>query len=144
MKYQTGKPGRIIVAKFDDNDDLLSELSGLAQRESLKSAVFYLIGAMKEGSIVVGPEREELPPAPVWKDLTECHEVLGIGTIFRQGEVPKIHFHGAFGRHNKVTVGCLRDASKTFIVLEAIIIEIDGIDASREIDPATGMALLRL
>jgi len=144
MKYQTGKPGRIIVAKFDDHDDVLGNLAGLAKNENIRAGVFYLVGGMREGRIVVGPETEDLPPQPVWKELGESHEVLGLGTIFWQGDEPKIHFHGAFGKKEMVKIGCLREKSETFLVLEAIIIEMEGIKAARELDPASGMVLLKL
>lgn len=144
MKYQTGKSGRIIVAKFDDHDDVLGNLVDIAKKENISAGVFYLFGGMREGKIVVGPETDELPPKPVWRELGESHEVIGMGTIFRQEDEPKIHFHGAFGKKDTVKVGCLREKSETFIVLEAIIIEIEGINATREIDPASGMVLLKL
>ncbi len=85
-----------------------------------------------------------MPPKPVWKSLGESHEVFGFGTIFLQGDEPKIHFHGAFGKKEMVKVGCLRKNSETFLVLEAVIIEIEGIDAKRELDPETGLVLLKL
>lgn len=144
MKYQTGKPGRIIIAKFDDRDDVLAGLTLIARNEGLRAAVFYLVGGMREGKIVVGPETDELPPKPVWKELGESHEVTGMGTIFWQDSEPKVHFHGAFGKKEMVKVGCLRENAETFIVLEAVIIEIEGVNAKREIDPATGMALLKI
>lgn len=144
MKYQTGKPGRVFVAKFDDRDDVLANLTDLAKNENIRAGILYLLGGMREGRIVVGPETDELPPEPVWKGLGESHEILGIGTIFWQSETPKIHFHGAFGKKDMVKVGCLRENAETFLVLEAVIIELEGIQASREIDPAIGMALLKL
>ena len=99
---------------------------------------------MREGRIVVGPETDEFPPKPVWKTLGESHEVAGLGTIFWQNDEPKIHFHGAFGKKDMVKVGCLREKSETFLVLEAVIIEMDGITAKRELDPVSGMVLLKL
>lgn len=144
MKYQTGKPGRIILARFDDHDDVLAGLSSIAKNEGLRAAVFYLLGGMRGGRIVVGPETDELPPKPVWKELGESHEVTGMGTIFWQDNEPKIHFHGAFGKKDMVKVGCLREKSETFLVLEAIIIEMEGVNAIRELDPVLGMALLKL
>ncbi|HBH61952.1 MAG TPA: DUF296 domain-containing protein [Nitrospiraceae bacterium] len=144
MKYETGKPGRIIVAKFDDHDDVLGNLAALAKNEHIRAGVFYLVGGMRDGKIVVGPETEDLPPTPVWKELGESHEVLGLGTIFWQQDEPKIHFHGAFGKKDMVKIGCLRERSETFLVLEAIIIEMEGIHATRELDPASGMVLLKL
>jgi predicted DNA-binding protein with PD1-like motif len=144
MKYQTGKPGRIIVAKFDDHDDVLENLVDIAKNENIRARIIYLVGCMREGKIVVGPETDELPPSPVWKELGESHEVIGLGTIFWHNDEPKIHFHGAFGKKNMVKVGCLREKAETFLVLEAVIIEIEGINATREIDPEIGMALLKL
>jgi len=144
MKYQTGKPGRIIVAKFDDHDDVLENLGDIAKKENIRAGILYLVGGMREGKIVVGPETDELPPRPVWKELGESHEILGIGTIFWHNNEPKIHFHGAFGKKEMVKIGCLRENAETFLVLEAVIIELEGIKATREIDPSIGMALLKL
>jgi predicted DNA-binding protein with PD1-like motif len=144
MNYQVGKPGRVIVAKFDDNDDVLGNLTDIAKKENIRAGVFHLVGGMREGRIVVGPETEDLPPKPVWKELGESHELIGLGTIFWLDDEPKIHLHGAFGKKDMVKVGCLRENSETFLVLEAVIMELDGINAVREIDPAIGMPLLKL
>ena len=144
MKYQVGKVGRIVVAKFEDREDVLGNLSAIVKKEGISAAAFYLVGGMREGKIVVGPERDEIPPTPVWKNLGESHEVVGFGTIFYQGNEPKVHFHGAFGKKDMVKVGCLRENSATFLVLEAVIIELSGINAVREVDPALGLAVLKL
>jgi predicted DNA-binding protein with PD1-like motif len=144
MKYQVGRPGRVIVARFEDRDDVLKNLADIAKKEKIRAAVCYLVGGMREGSIVVGPEKEEFPPEPVWKKLGESHEVVGFGTIFWQGDEPKVHLHGAFGKKDMVKVGCLRENSETFLVLEAVIMEIEGVTARRELDPVSGMVLLKL
>jgi predicted DNA-binding protein with PD1-like motif len=144
MKYQVGRPGRVIIVRFEDRDDVIGNLVELAKREKIRAAVLYLVGGMREGSIVVGPEKDEFPPTPVWKTLGESHEVMGVGTIFWQGETPKVHFHGAFGKKDMVKVGCLRENSETFLVLEAVVIEMEGITARRELDPESGMVLLKL
>jgi len=144
MRYQVGKPGRIVVARFEDKDDVLGNLVGLAKKENIRAAVVYLVGGMRQGSIVVGPDKDEFPPTPVWKDLGESHEVVGVGTIFWLEDTPKVHFHGAFGKKDMVKVGCLRENSETFLVLEAVVVEIEGVTARRELDPVSGMVLLKL
>lgn len=144
MKYQVGKAGRVVVAKFEDKEDILVNLTSIIKKEGIKAAAFYLIGGMREGKIVVGPEKDEIPPVPVWKNLGESHEVVGFGTIFYQGDEPKVHFHGAFGKKDMVKVGCLRENSATFLVIEAVIIEISGISAVRDIDPVLGLTVLKL
>ncbi|MDP3297075.1 MAG: DUF296 domain-containing protein [Thermodesulfovibrionia bacterium] len=144
MKYQVGKIGRVIVARFEDKEDVLGNLVNIAKKEKIKAGVFYIVGGMREGRIVVGPEEDKIPPKPVWKQLGESHEVVGLGTIFWEKKNPKIHFHGAFGKKDMVKMGCLREKSETFLVLETIIIEIKGIKAKREFDPVSGLTLLKL
>ncbi|MBM4135806.1 MAG: DUF296 domain-containing protein [Nitrospira sp.] len=144
MKYQIGKTGRVVVARLEDGEDIIKNIIDMAKKETIRSAVFYLIGGIRYGKIVVGPEKEELPPIPVWREIRESTEVLGIGTIFWQGDEPKVHFHGAFGKRDVVKVGCLREVSETFLILEAIIIEIEGIHAQRKFDPSSGLTLLEL
>lgn len=144
MKYQTGKIGKIAVARFDDGDDVLAGIGDISNKEGIRSGVVYLVGGMKGGSFVVGPEDETMPPKPVWRNLGESHEVLAFGTIFYEGDEPRIHMHGAFGKHDKVKVGCLRKDSETFLILEAVIMELDGINATRELDPTVGLPLLKL
>jgi predicted DNA-binding protein with PD1-like motif len=144
MHYQTGNAGRVIVARFEDKEDILEGIIHIARKENLRSAVFHLVGGIRQGRVVVGPEREEFPPQPVWKEIRESHEVLGTGTIFWDENGPKIHFHGAFGKKDMIKVGCLRGNSETFLVLEVIIIEITGIDARREFDPVSGLTLLKV
>ena len=144
MEYRTGKTGRIIVVRFSDGDDVLGGLAEIARREDIRAASFNLVGGMKKGRFVVGPETERMPPVPVWRELTESHEAVGFGTIFWQGDQPKVHFHGAYGKHDSVKAGCLREGSEAFLVLEAVVTEILQVDAVREMDPASGMVLLRL
>ncbi len=144
MKYQVGETGRVIVARFEDRDDVLKGLSDIAINEDIRAAVFYLIGGMKAGRFVVGPEKEELPPVPIWRELNESHEVVGLGTIFWQGDIPKIHFHGSYGKRDSVKMGCMREGSEAFLVLEGIIIEVKGITAVRELDAISNMVLLKL
>jgi predicted DNA-binding protein with PD1-like motif len=144
MKYQVGKIGRVIVARFEDREDVLGNLASIARKENIRAAAFYLVGGMREARIVVGPEKDQMPPVPVWKELGESHEVTGFGTIFCQGDEPKVHFHGAFGKKDMVKVGCMREKAETFLVLEAMILEMDGINAVREFDPVSGLTLLKL
>jgi hypothetical protein len=38
----------------------------------------------------------------------------------------------------------MREKSETFLVLEAVMIEITGVNAVRELDPVSGLTLLKL
>ncbi|NMC72784.1 MAG: DNA-binding protein [Geobacteraceae bacterium] len=144
MRYQGGEVGRVFVVRFEDGDDVLDGLTEIAVREGIRAAAFHLVGGLKRGRFVAGPEREEMPPIPVWRELEESHEIVGFGTIFPHDGKPKIHFHGAFGKRDSVKMGCLREGAEAFLVLEAIVMEITGTNAMRVSDPESGMALLRL
>jgi len=48
------------------------------------------------------------------------------------------------GKFDSVKAGCLREESEAFLVLEAVITEILDVDAVRELDPESGMVLLKL
>ncbi|MGO9379846.1 MAG: PPC domain-containing DNA-binding protein [Dissulfurispiraceae bacterium] len=144
MKYQVGEAGRVVVARFDDGDAVLDGLNDIVREENIRAGVIYLIGGLKKGGFVVGPETEQMPPIPIWRNLDESHEIIGIGTIFWQDEEPRIHFHGTYAKRDKVMAGCLRRQAETFLVLEAVIMEIKGVNAVRELDPVAGLALLKL
>lgn len=144
MRYQAGSIGRVFVARFEDGEDFLASITGLAGREDIRSAVFFLVGGIKEGRMVLGPKGDGMPPEPVWGEIDGRSELIGTGTIFRDAGGPKVHLHMAAGRGDSAKVGCLRERSKTFLVLEAVILEIAGVNASRETDPVSGLSLLKL
>ena len=144
MNYSVGETGRIVVARFDDGDQIIQGITEIAKKENIRAGVYYLVGGMKNGKFVVGPETEAMPPVPVWRELNESHEIVGLGTIFWHGDEPKLHFHGTYVKRDNVKGGCMRENAKTFLVLEAIIMEIKGVNAVRELDPVSGMVLLNV
>jgi len=144
MNYQIGKPGRIVVARFGDGEDLLGGIAGICRKEEIRAACFNIVGGIKGGRFVVGPETEDMPPIPVWRELQESHETVGFGTVFWDKKQPKVHFHGAYGKHDSVKAGCLREGSEVFLVLEVVITEILDVNIIRELDPASGMVLMNM
>ena len=144
MEYQIGETGRVIVARFNDGEDFIGCLKELARREYIRAAVIQLGGGIKRGRYVSGPERDEIPPVPLWRELEESHELVGVGTLFWHGENPEIHIHGAFGKEDQVKAGCLREDSEVFLVLEAVVTEIRGVSVTREMDSRLGMVLLKV
>lgn len=145
MKYQVGSIGRVILAHFEDGDPIISNLGDLIRKENIRGCIFYLLGGITEGKIVVGPAHDDVrPPEPTWREIIDSHETLAIGTVFWHEDEPRVHIHGTYGKFDSVKTGCLRDEAKTFLVMEAVIIELKGINAVRDIDPVIQMALLKL
>ncbi|MEI8355396.1 MAG: PPC domain-containing DNA-binding protein [Deltaproteobacteria bacterium] len=144
MEYQIGKPGRIIVVRFGDGEDLLGGIAEICRTEEIRAACFNIVGGVKGGRFFVGPERDEMPPKPVWRELQESHETVGFGTVFWDKDQPRVHFHGAYGKRDSVKAGCLREGSAAFLVLEVVITEILDVAVTRELDPASGMVLIKM
>jgi predicted DNA-binding protein with PD1-like motif len=144
MRYAKGSIGRIFLLKFEDDDIILDELDKFARHENLKAAAFVFLGALKNGHIVTGPKKPVIPPEPNWKKFKDGWEVMGIGTIFTNNKGPQIHIHTSMGKKDKVITGCVRKDSKVFLVVEAIIFELKGVNATKAIDPKTGLNLLKI
>jgi len=102
------------------------------------------IGALKKGDLVTGPKKPVIPPEPNKLKFKDGWEVMGIGTVFTNSQGPQIHIHASMGKKNKVLTGCLRGKSKVFLVIEAVVFELKGIKATKEIDPLTGLNLLNI
>ena len=144
MKYTQGTIGRVFLVKFENNDILIANLSGLAKKEKIKAATIIFIGALKQGDLVTGPKQPVIPPEPNKVAFKDGWEVMGIGTLFTNAKGPQIHIHASMGKKNKALTGCVRGDSKVFLVIEAVLLELKGIKAQKDIDPATGLNLLRI
>jgi hypothetical protein len=144
MQYTSGKIGRIFLLKFRDDDVLIDELIKFAKKEKIKAATLVFIGALKKGNLVTGPKKPVIPPQANWVTFKNAWEVMGIGTIFTNKLGPQIHVHAAMGKKLNTLTGCVRKKSKVFLVIEAVVYELKGVKATKEIDPGTGLNLLKI
>ena len=144
MKYTKGTVGRIFLIKFSDDDVLLAELDKLARKEKIKTATIVFLGALKKGDLVTGPKKPVIPPEPNWVRFKDAWEVMGIGTIYANPKGPQIHIHASMGKKRSTLTGCVRKESKVFLVIEAVIFELKGVRATKDIDPETGLNLLKI
>ncbi|HXY55426.1 MAG TPA: PPC domain-containing DNA-binding protein [Nitrospirota bacterium] len=144
MKYKQGSFGRVFVLKFEDKDEILEEMKKVATKERIMVGTIMLLGGMRSAGIVSGPKEAVIPPDPLWVNFSDGREVLGIGTLFWKGEEPIIHLHGAIGREKETFTGCIRKDSTVFLVIEAVLTEILGIDAHKALNDRTGLVMLEL
>lgn len=144
MKYSKGSIGRIFLVKFDNGDVLTDELDRFARREGVRAATILFIGALNSGSLVTGPKRPVVPPEPNWVEFGGGWEVMGMGTIFANRSGPQIHIHASMGKKARTLTGCVRKKSKVFLVIEAVVFELKGVKAAKDIDPDTGLNLLKI
>jgi len=142
MQYRQGSLGRIIVAKIEHGDDLLAELQNLLKVEQIQAGVMLMIGALQDVSMVVGPEICSVPPQPVWRELHDGREILGVATVFTEDNEPRIHLHASLGRGDEPLTGCIRKEARVYLVVEVILWEILNSGAVRIPDDLTGLKLL--
>jgi predicted DNA-binding protein with PD1-like motif len=144
VQYTKGTINRVFLLKFNDGDILIDELIRLARKEKIKTAGLVFIGALKKGELVTGPKLPVIPPRPNKVNFRNGWEVMGMGTIFTNKSGPQIHIHGSMGKKNKVLTGCIRGKSEVFLVIEAVVFELKGVKATKEIDQKTGLNLLNI
>lgn len=143
MDYQIGNPGRIIVARLHENDPVYESIRTICSTGSVESAVFWIIGGVKNVEVVTGPEDFMARPIrSISEKLDGVHEILGVGTVFpdASGE-PTIHMHASLGHDSHTVTGCPRIQLDCWLINELIIQEINGVEASR-IKDESGFTLL--
>ncbi|MDK2893044.1 DUF296 domain-containing protein [Methanohalophilus sp.] len=140
MDYQGGNIGRVFVLRIDHGDNVLEEIEKFATAENITSAFMFMLGALSEGNVVVGPEKNQTPPTPIWFRFNNPHEVIGIGNIFKENGKTRIHLHAALGRNGNTSAGCIREKNETFMVTEIFVLEIQGMQAERIHDKERGFS----
>ncbi len=142
MEYRTGSIGRVLTIRFDHGEDFLKGLEEILLKEKIQSCWFQVIGALDKAGVVIGPKEPVVPPEPIWQNVDGACELLGCGSVYMDGDAPKIHLHGALGEHGKTLTGCIRKDSRVYLVLEVIVFELQGISATRPWDEAAGISRL--
>ncbi len=146
MKATTGSIGRIFIIRLEDGDVVPDCLEGFAAENAVRCAQVILLGGIDGGSVVVGPRRSaEMPPDPMLLPVDGAHEVAAVGLLVPgPDDKPMLHIHGALGRAGQTVTGCLRPGVNTWLVGEAVMIEVLGTAAARRPDDATGFSLLEV
>ncbi len=131
MEYRTGTIGKVLTIRFDHGDDFLQGLQEIIRKEQIKSGWFQILGGLRQAGVVTGPKEPTMPPEPVWREVDEAREVVGSGSVHWDNDEPRIHLHAAMGHHGDTLTACIRKNSKVYLVLEVVLFELAGIDASR-------------
>jgi predicted DNA-binding protein with PD1-like motif len=142
MNYRAGTIGKILLARFDHGEQIVPALVDLCSKEGVLSGWFFLFGALTAGSMVTGPREARLPPEPVWTEFPQPHEIVGMGSVAEKDGVPSIHLHASLGRGKEVLTGCIRKEGEVFLIVEALVLQMAGLSASRKPDPPSGLELL--
>lgn len=141
MRYTEGSVGRIFYVRVDHGEDLLETLQNFVAEKGIHSGIIQFLGAVEEGRIVTGPHQPVLPPEPCMESYNNGWEVVGLATITPGPDRPHLHYHASAGRGREALTGCLREKALTYIIVEAVVMEILGTRIQRRFDPRTGLDL---
>lgn len=141
MQYTEGQIGRIFVVRIDDGEDMLISLRQFISDKSIQAGSILFLGALMNGRMVTGPEDPVIPPVPHFVLFEGGWEVFGLGTIYPGEGGPHIHYHASVGRSGHALTGCLREKAITYLIVEAVIMEFNGLSARREFDKKTQVHL---
>lgn len=131
MDYRCGAIAKVLTIRFDHGDDFLEGLKEIVVKEKIRSGWFQILGAIRHADVVIGPEKPVMPPIPIWKSVDGAREAVGTGSVYMDGEVPIVHLHAALGDHGETLTACIRKNTEVYLILEVLLFEITGIDASR-------------
>jgi predicted DNA-binding protein with PD1-like motif len=142
MDYAQGSIGRVFAARLRDGEEPYAAIEELAAAERIGSGIVVLIGGARSARVVTGPKDPSGPVEPELREFDDAREMIGVGTIYPSDDGPKLHLHAGFGRGDEALVGCPRYGLAAYLVLEAFIIEVAGLSATRALDPQSGLKLL--
>ncbi len=144
MRACEGQIGRVFVVRLEDGDEVPGCIERFAEEKGIQAGQVVLIGGIGAGEVVVGPRNADtMPPEPMLIPVDGPHEVAGVGVIAPGDDgKPVLHIHAALGRAGHAVAGCLRPGVVTWLVGEAIIYELTGVNAARKPDAKSGFSLL--
>lgn len=141
MQYTEGRIGRVFSLRIDDGEDILEELTRFAGETGIACGMVQVLGALRDGRIVTGPEEPVFPPVPHLERVEGGWEVVGTGTIYPGEGGPALHLHVAAGRGEATRAGCFRERAAVYLIVEAVVVEFVGMTAERAPDVRTGVHL---
>jgi predicted DNA-binding protein with PD1-like motif len=141
MQYAQGRWGRVFMVRIDHGEDLLLSLSQFVTEHEISHGLIHLLGALRDGRMVTGPRHLVLPPDPHYETFDGGFELFGTATIYPSDQGPRIHVHASVGRCAVAMTGCLRERAMTYIIVEAVVMEIKGLSAYMRHDARTGLSL---
>jgi len=138
MRSVESKPGKVVLARLYEDEDLLESITQQAKKSLIKTGFFMLIGTLKRAELGFYREGRYKPievTGPL--EITSC-----VGNIaIKEGE-PFAHAHlsvsneegEVFGGH--VLPGCVIATTG-----ELVLIEAKGVNLQRRLDKATRLYL---
>jgi uncharacterized protein len=139
---QVSENPKTYVIVLETGDEVLASLNGFAQAEQLAASSFKAIGALS--SVKLGWFNWDSKKYQIAVRLDEQVELLSlIGDIALKDNDPQIHAHLVIGRRDGTAHGGHLLSATVRPTCEIVVTESPR-HLQKEIDPASGIALIRL
>ena len=138
MKSVESKPGKIVLARLYEDEDLLESITRQSKKSQVKTGFFLLIGTLKKAKLGFYREGQYQPieiAGPL--EITSCAGNVSIkeGEPFTHAHISVSNDKGeVFGGH--VLPGCIVAATA-----ELVLVEAEGVDLERRLDEETKLYL---
>ncbi|OGI01003.1 MAG: hypothetical protein A2Y25_07815 [Candidatus Melainabacteria bacterium GWF2_37_15] len=142
MEYTQASLGRVFAVKFNAEEDILPELKELIRKEKIQAGIIYLIGALTNTDVVLGPKEKTYPPEPVFWNYSDAKEIIAVGIFAWENDEPKIHLHAGIGNFVESKVGCIRNKTEVYLTVEGIVQEFIDTTITRKFDERYNASLL--
>lgn len=142
MQYTQAKLGRVFALRFEPEEDILPEIKELIRKEKIGSGIVYLLGALTNTDVVLGPQEKLYPPKPVLWNFSDAREMLAMGIFAWEDDEVKIHIHAGLGNKNEAKVGCIRNKTEVYLTVEGIVQELIDTNITRKLDERFNASLL--
>jgi predicted DNA-binding protein with PD1-like motif len=133
---------RTYVLVFNTGDDLAAGLAEFATERKMTGSSFKAIGALSR--VKLGWFNWETKKYQTAVDLDEQVELLSlIGDIAEKDGKPQVHAHAVVGRQDGTAHGGHLQAATVRPTCEVVLVESPQ-HMLKQVDPASGIALIRL
>jgi len=142
MKTLESKPGRVIIARLFENEELLEAISAAAKQREIKAGFFMLIGTLKEAKLGFYRQGRYEPI-----QIREPVEIVScMGNISLKGEKELVvHAHiSVSNEEGKVLGGHLLPGCVVAVTAELVLVEVVDVKLQRKFDEKAKLYLWSL
>ena len=136
---QTARKGNAIMIRLDHGEDILESISEVVRQE--RSTLVFTTGLGMISDFEIGYFDNG---SYIKKSFDEACELLSMqGTVATDGE-PRVHIHVTVADKSHSAFGGHLLGGKVWMSNEIAVIRVEGLESSRQMDPAKKVGILQL
>ena len=132
-----GKRGRIFMCRLTPGQDVIAGITTfLKEKKVVAGFIPVVMGGFKKVTLTsMRPGANENQPVDITKSYEEPLEYFGQGTIAQHNGELSLHIHVTAAREGNSSLAGHLVSGEVVLVTEIVVIEITGVEITREADP---------